>query len=316
MNCKNCGCEINENSTYCENCNKILFENNDPKEISKVDQGVDTKHSLLLIGMYLLSFYIIGQALSIPIALIFAILGIEETHESLMLAISNFAIYLTLAASLLPFSFKFFKHDILKFRGNIKRNLLIIFISFIVMIISTYIVSILINFTLIIGNNLGIIGDKYIDPNATSENQQLIISMMTDSFASAVFTIIPTVIMAPILEEIIFRKAIFGLSNKFPILRVIIAAIIFASIHIVSGIINNSLYIMLGEEKIDSIIVEMIYFFSYFSGALILCFAYYISDYNIIVTIIIHFLNNLLSTIEIYLLLLLEVLLKYIYYFY
>lgn len=303
MYCKNCGHEVTEKSLYCENCKEILIPVEKFEEkISKTDQGINLKHSLLLIGLYIVAFYVIGQALTIPIAIIFMILGIETTHEALMLAISNFLIYLTLAGALIPFSIKFFKHDIIKFGQNLKKNLLIIFIGCIAIIVSTYIVNIIITIILLIGNKVGIIGDKYVDPNATSENQQLIISMMTNSFYSAILTIIPTVIMAPILEEIVFRKALFGLSNKLPILRVFIVSIIFASIHVTSGILTNSLNVLIGTDTIDSVLVEMIYFFSYFSGALILSFAYYLSDYNILVTIAIHFFNNLISTLEIYLL--------------
>lgn len=303
MYCKNCGHEIKEKSIYCENCNDILIVTDEYKEkTAETDQGIDTKRSLLLIGLYILSFYVIGQALTIPVAIIFMVLGIETTHEALMLAISNFLIYMTLAAMLIPFSIKIFKHDLLKFKDNLRKNLIIILVGCVVVILSTYAINIITNIVLIIGNYLGIIGSKYVDPNATSENQQLIISMMTSSISSALLTIIPTVIMAPILEEIIFRKALFGVTNKFPLLRVFIVSAIFASIHVTSGILTNSLNVLIGADTFDAVLVEMIYFFTYFTGALVLSFAYHFSNYNIFVSIAIHFFNNLISTLQIYLL--------------
>lgn len=292
----------NQNTYSIENENVTILSNNNnntsKEESRKIDQGISLRRSLLLIGIYVSVFYIFGSFISLIISGIFSLFKIEVSHEALMYAIINFSTYFILALSLIPFCIKIFITDFHKFKNHLTKNILIIIISTIVLLTSTIIVSLLIYLLLFILNKIGIVGNKYIELDSTSENQQLITEMLTSSIPSAILTIIPTVILAPILEELVFRKALFGLNQKIPALGIIISSIIFASIHVVSGIFSNSILFLAGKETFDAIIVECIYFFSYFTDAVVLSLAYYLSNYNIYVTILIHLINNLISVVE------------------
>lgn len=126
--------------------------------------------------------------------------------------------------------------------------------------------------------SMGFIGMLYqlLGIEGTSDNEDQVRGLLTGS--GGVFMIIGTVILAPFVEEIIFRKLLYGVVenslNLKPIFAIIISAVIFAAIHDVS-----------------------IFFFQYFAMALVICSSYTISKNNIYVPISIHFLNNLLSVI-------------------
>jgi len=91
--------------------------------------------------------------------------------------------------------------------------------------------------------------------------------------------LVSTVFFAPILEELIFRKFMFGLIEKtlkLPLfVAVIISAIVFALIH---------------DYKI--------FFFMYFPLALVLSLSYAFHKKNVIIPIAVHFLNNALVAIS------------------
>ncbi|MGD9604842.1 MAG: lysostaphin resistance A-like protein [Bacilli bacterium] len=110
----------------------------------------------------------------------------------------------------------------------------------------------------------------------TSENQSIVESML--SYDSKIFMIITTILLAPIVEEIIFRKLLFGVvEEKFhlpPIFAILISAVIFAAIHAVDA-----------------------FFFQYLALALIIAGSYAYSKNNIFVPIGIHLINNALSVI-------------------
>lgn len=120
----------------------------------------------------------------------------------------------------------------------------------------------------LIYKKLGIVG--------SSENQDVIESAIMSPVRPLVF--IATVIMAPILEELIFRKALFGmLEHRFKlnkILVLVIGSLFFAGIHVLSP----------GNLK---------YIFLYLPVSLTIGFSYLYTG-NIFVPITIHFINNLI----------------------
>ena len=104
----------------------------------------------------------------------------------------------------------------------------------------------------------------------TSANQASIVSGFKGKYAYLMFA---SVLIAPFVEEILFRKFIYGLIEekfKWPWWSsVIISAVIFAAIHDTS-----------------------VFFFQYFFTSLVLCLSYSLFKKNIWVPIGIHFLNN------------------------
>ena len=98
------------------------------------------------------------------------------------------------------------------------------------------------------------------------------------------FVILYTVILAPIFEEIVFRKLLFYVfrkNTKLPMWAVVlIVSCLFAGIHVTD-------------------VESFIFFPQYFVLALIITSAYAFTKENLYVCIGLHFLNNLVSVLEI-----------------
>jgi membrane protease YdiL (CAAX protease family) len=108
-------------------------------------------------------------------------------------------------------------------------------------------------------------------------NQKLIESAVESS--TGIFMVLSVFLLAPFVEEMLFRKFLYGIfEDKLrlrPLFAILISAILFAAMHAVD-----------------------IFFFRYLPLALVLCIAYSLSKNNIFVPMGIHFLNN--STIIIF----------------
>ena len=115
----------------------------------------------------------------------------------------------------------------------------------------------------------------------TSENQALIEAIMD---VQPILMMIPTVIFAPILEEMIFRGIIFGWAYELsPKIAHILSAFIFGFVHIMSAVMSGQ-------------ISEWIQIFSYFFMGIALSFLYEKKN-NIYVPILSHAVNNLISVL-------------------
>lgn len=117
----------------------------------------------------------------------------------------------------------------------------------------------------------------------TSTNQQLIIDALNSP--SKYMVIFFTVILAPVFEEIIFRKLFYNtlrMNTKLPAWAIVlIISVVFAGIHVISDI------------------ESLVFFPQYFVLAFIITGAYAITKENIFVSIGLHFINNLLAVLEI-----------------
>lgn len=127
-----------------------------------------------------------------------------------------------------------------------------------------------------------------------SANQQAIVDMLKGN--ALPFMIITVVFLAPICEELIFRKSIFGLIKNEKI-AYIISSLVFAIVHVTEeafGIFSGN--IGLGFYKL------FYNFIGYIIPALALGLIYMTSKKNIYVTILTHMLWNTLSVVLIFLL--------------
>ena len=149
-----------------------------------------------------------------------------------------------------------------KFRLEWKANLSMIISGFFIIFLANYALNILYD----------IIGIEVM-----AENQELIEASLKSS--SGFYMLIVVFLFAPFVEEILFRKLLYGVvEEKFnlkPIYAVIISAVLFAAMHALD-----------------------IFFFQYLAMALVLCATYALSKNNILVPMGIHFLNN--STVLIF----------------
>lgn len=162
--------------------------------------------------------------------------------------------------------FKPLKLDLIKFKNKWLKNVLIIVIGSILMKVA------FIGVCHIYENLLGI------DLSTTSLNQELIEQAIASPMAWAVF--IAVVIIAPSLEEMIFRKCLFGMFQKnFNVsktLTIVFSTILFSFVHVLDF---GSLHLI----------------FLYVPYALALSLAYSYSDDNYYVPFAMHLINNLLG---------------------
>lgn len=165
---------------------------------------------------------------------------------------------------------RMFVYDLKDFALNYKRYLKLILISSIVMYIATVFVNSIYMF-------FGI--------EDSGENQELIETMLLGD--GKYYMIVSTILIAPIIEELIFRKLMIGtLEETFRLKKmvaILIATFIFAFIHVMGGGIQNYIFI-----------------FQYLPLAFIMTYAYCKANNNIFVSITIHFINNALSIVLFY----------------
>lgn len=117
-----------------------------------------------------------------------------------------------------------------------------------------------------------------------ASNQVFIESMLNDN--GVFLMIIGAVILGPIVEELIFRKAMFGLIRK-PQIALIVSSLIFALIHVVTELFSASFI---------SIVLTTI---PYLTMGFIFGFIYLKYNKNIYIVTLVHMLTNLISILGI-----------------
>ena len=122
-----------------------------------------------------------------------------------------------------------------------------------------------------------------------SANEELINSILLSN--AALPMIISVVLLAPIAEELLFRKILFGVSEKTfklkPIFSIIISTLIFSFIHVTD-------------------LASLVYIFQYIPLAAVMCALYSYFKNNIYASILLHMANNTFAVIATYI----------VYYFY
>jgi membrane protease YdiL (CAAX protease family) len=218
----------------------------------------DLKETLKGIGIICL-YYIFQLLFSMPFIFLIKSHTISEYTATLF-------VYILLPIPFILIYLKDLKKDFKQFKTNYKKILLTTLkywlVGIIIMIISSIIIA------------LSGISDN--------TNQEANINMLKQA---PIIEILCAVIFGPILEELVFRRGLKNFtSNKH--VYAITTGLIFAFIHIISSISNNSDIIML------------IYLIPY--GALGIAFGYaYKKTNNIFGTITFHSIHNLISLLEI-----------------
>ncbi|PAT01024.1 hypothetical protein CI105_08810 [Candidatus Izimaplasma bacterium ZiA1] len=114
-----------------------------------------------------------------------------------------------------------------------------------------------------------------------AQNQEMLEEMFKDNFFNKISLVIYSVLFAPLVEELLFRKSINGLF-KNPVIGLIISSLAFGLIHVISG----------GDY------IQIIY---YAALGFALGASYMISKKNIFVPIILHMGFNALVTFSLFL---------------
>ncbi len=161
------------------------------------------------------------------------------------------------------------KNDAINYKSSWLKNTLFIIVGFIILVALTYLMN-------YIYSLFGFGEDD------TSQNQQTIIDMLKSD--GKIYMILYSVILAPIFEEIVFRKLFYSAlkeNTKLPVWAIVlIISAVFAFIHV-------------------SDVESFVYFPQYFVLALIITSGYALAKENIFVSLGLHFLNNLMGVLEI-----------------
>lgn len=161
--------------------------------------------------------------------------------------------------------------DIFK-KENIKKTLITLVIVTVIFFILYLLVNSITNSLI---ENLGI---------SQAENQEFVVLLLQ---YAALPMFITTVFLGPIVEELVFRKCIFGLiDNKYVALAV--SSLTFASIHLLSSL-------GLGYNFLELLAISL----PYLTGG-ILFGLIYIKTKNIYYSIIVHILINLFSVVIVF----------------
>lgn len=122
--------------------------------------------------------------------------------------------------------------------------------------------------------------------NNVSLNQSTIQDLIVHGGAFPMF--IAVVICAPIVEELIYRKAIFEYLDKYPIaVSYVVSILAFALPHMLTTFLSNTF------TPLENLLMSIPYLFSGF----LLCLTYHLCEKNIYASWFMHLFNNLLAFI-------------------
>ncbi|MFV0424789.1 MAG: lysostaphin resistance A-like protein [Bacilli bacterium] len=239
---------------------------------SRIKSGIN-------VGIYFASIFIFPSIIAviymIGLSITRGTLSSEEFNE----LVNSNILYIMAVSSLTTFliililNFKDLKKQ---FVLNLKNYLtyiypLILFVAYFVVI---YALSFIVN---------------AINPDlAEPENNQALIDMFNDG--NKLIFILNVVILAPLVEELIFRYSLVNLldieKTKLKWLPYFISAVVFAAIHEVGFITDFT---------VDNILLYL----TYLAPALVLAFGYMFTKRNIVSMIILHMIINIFATIGI-----------------
>lgn len=183
------------------------------------------------------------------------------TVSTKVLMYTNFIVYLLMFIVLIINDFKYLKNDLLNFKNNLFKNIIYLILGGAILYLASY----LINFGL---SKLGI---------SMSNNQISIENMLI--LGSKVITFFSVIIFAPLVEELIYRKSIYALSNN-KVVYYIVSILAFSLPHMLST-----------TYDLKTFVLGLIpYLFSGFILSLI-----YDHTKNIYVSTIAHIINNFIA---------------------
>lgn len=184
-------------------------------------------------------------------------------------ALSNFIIYIFLLPPLLYLTKKDFVTDYGEIKSRKNEWIVIILVGYLYLMIGN------------IASNLltGFLSDLFKVPIEVAKNQEIIVNALNSK--GAILMVISAVLLGPVVEEIVFRKAIFNIFKK-DYLALIVSTVVFGAIHVI------------GEGSFIKILVNGL---TYFIMGLAFGLIYMKNDKNIYVSIAVHILSNLIAVI-------------------
>lgn len=278
------------------NTGKTFFEKLKLKNNRFVFEPNDTVRGILAIVCYVVIFFILASVISeIVQALYCKENGLDpqilikssdiyspEEYEKMNIICSpytNFFTYVLGIISIVAISFKYLKKDLKAFKKGLVP-IIFIGLGFVYAgsITSSYLIKLL-----------------GIESNAS--NEAALRLMFTGPTLGVIALASTSVILAPIVEELVFRKAIFNLCKNDTRKGILLSCIFFGLIHVFNFIVAAGTNLILGKGTYLTFISEFIFIIGYSLMGLGIAIAYVKSNRNIVVTIILHMINNFISVI-------------------
>lgn len=231
---------------------------------------------LILIAYYVLIFYVLADFGFINVFVkLFEYYYDRPADElssvaiNLLNAIINFSVYILIFIPFVLTMMVEFESSLYKIKDENKESNKVVKFFFIMLG-----VFFIVNFVSSILSNL-IYEEE-------STNQTEITKILKSDIASFLLMSIPTVILAPVVEELVFRYSFFSIiKNKWAAL--IISSLVFGSIHIITSDVK--------------LIYRLALLFPYFASGVVFGITYEKSNRNIWLPIFLHMSTNLISLV-------------------
>lgn len=194
----------------------------------------------------------------------------DDTFKgTIILVLVNFLTLLTSAIALIILLFREMKKDAFSIKKNYVKFIICVIVC-VFLLFSTGILTDLLNNVITQNTNL--------DLTAESVNQASLVNMFSNPL-NITFMVLTTVVLAPIVEELVFRKIIFNIINKDKI-AIIVSGLTFGIIHVFH------------EPSFLSFIIHLV---PYALSGIGMSIAYKYSGKNIWVSIIGHSISNFIA---------------------
>lgn len=206
----------------------------------------------------------------------------EDVYNQMLNALNaplELAVYMLALIPIVIISFRWIKDDIKNFK---KTYIKWIFLGFILLYVVSYVVSII---YILIG------------VSSSATNQEAVEASFSGGILNIIIMCFTTIVFAPILEELVFRKSIFNLCKNNNMLGIVLSSIFFGLIHVITPASQELMYLIGGNGSMYKFVYESFYIIQYAVMGAAISTVYVLTDRNIIVTISLHMLNNLVSVI-------------------
>ncbi len=195
------------------------------------------------------------------------IYGSVVSLNHLGLSITNFIVYLAMLPPLIFLLKADLSEDFLQIKPRKKEWFVLVIVGYLYLIVGNVLATLISN---LLSSALQV-------PITDAANQQVIVDSLRAE--GAIFMILSAIFIGPIVEELIFRKAIFGIF-KNDRTGLIVSTLLFGTIHLLS------------EKYIDFAIVNGV---SYFIMGAVFGLIYLKNKKNIMIPIAVHILSNAIA---------------------
>lgn len=222
-------------------------------------------------GLHLVIFYIVIWIAVIIMQMIMVLPFVNSSGEIIMsdaeelrlISITNLTLYLSLFIIFVYILRSYLKDQLIITKNNFGKFIKLTAIGLILLFIAVSVSALVM---------------EYLGATENSENQEVLNSLVTAANFDKIALVVFSVFLAPFVEEMVFRRAVYGFLEKTNIpLAIIVSGLSFGFIHVLSG--------------------DFIQLVIYGSLGLALSYMYYYSKKSIMTVVAIHMIYNLIVTI-------------------